>query len=218
MWYTDSGNGEIGAISTNGTLFTTTGTLLSSPNAYSAFGDVSSQLQIWIPEGGGTQNIQPAVAANPVTLGASILPASEAGSSGIAADGSSSFYLTNGGGHGVPANVTEVNAAHSSISPATTGYTGGSKLMAFLDPGGIAIDQSGNVWVINESNWNTKSNPVSLMYTNSNGITYEDGGVDDGNLTEIIGLAVPVQPVLAQSAKTGQTSGLTAAGAYGVKP
>jgi hypothetical protein len=218
MWYTDSGNGEIGALSTAGTLYTTTGTLLASPNPYSAFGDVSSQLQIWIPEGGGTENIQPAVAANPVTLGASIYPLSEVAAGAIVADGSSNFFLTMGGGSGVPANVTAVSASHSILSPSATGYTGGSKLMSLDLPAGIAIDQSGNVWVVNQTNWNNKTNPVSLAYTNSNGITYEDTGDSDGNLTEIIGLGAPVQPVFTLDAKTGQTSGLTAAGAYGVKP
>jgi hypothetical protein len=144
-------------------------------------------------------------------------PVSELGPAGIFADGASNFYLAvQGNGNTIFPNITAVSAGRATISP-NSGYTGGSGLTKFEEPTGIAIDQSGNAWVVNLDNWNNNSNSVSTSYRNSNGVGYLGSGSGCGTLTEVIGLAVPVQPVLSLDAKAGG-NGLTTAGAYGVKP
>jgi hypothetical protein len=220
MWYVDGGNGEFGALNSTGSLFATTGTVLATPTSLAAFGTSGSALRLWIPEGGLTDNIQTGNVTSPPTTGPAYLPSPEVGPGGIMADGANNFFLANvGNGGTTPSNVTVLTSAGAELSPTTTGYNGGSGLTTLNQSAGLAIDQSGNVWVVNQTNWNNTGNPTSTSYTNSNGTPYLGANLaGTANVSEIIGFAAPTNPVLSQSAKAGTLGGVAAAGAYGVKP
>lgn len=68
---------------------------------------------------------------------------------------------------------------------------------------GMAIDQSGNLWVVSQSNL-TQTDKIGPY-----GAQYVGNGVQASVLTEFIGLAGPSQPVNALNAKNHT---------YGVKP
>lgn len=216
VWYIDSGNGEYGALSSNGTLFTTTGTLLADPDYNSSFDDVNGTLELAITETGTSQNLQMAKVGASPTLGSEFEPNSEENPLGNVVDGAGLLYFNNDGGGSIPPNVTVINVISGlEISPSDIGYTGGSALTSFDQPFGAGIDQSGNLWVLNSNN---AQNDNTSTYTNSNGIGYLFSGSECGNLTEVIGLATPVDPVFSKEAAVGAASGVTAAGAYGVAP
>lgn len=223
MWYVDAGNGQVGALNVSGSSFTTSGSFLASPVGFSAFDKVGSTISLWIPEAGGSNNVETATLAPPPAAGPAYLPASEFGPAGTAADGAGNVVIGMGGdpSSSLPANLTVLTSSGTAVAGENpdTGFQGGSGLMS-LDFAtlGLAIDQSGNVWVVTANNWNNKLNTVSTAFTNSNGITYLGNGSGAATVTEYIGLATPAQPVQSLSAKAGATSGVSAAGAYGVKP
>jgi hypothetical protein len=203
VWWVDEGNGHFGALNESGTSFAVSASaVLSGPGAYSAFGSLAASaggnggLALWIPEDtGGTVNVQAINVTGSINnIPTAFLPATEAGASGIAADGNSNFYFANSGGTNgaseVPANITVLSNKGSVISPPTTGYTGGSSLTALGEPSGVAVDQSGNLWVVNEEN----NNPVAPGQLATNKTKY-------ANVTEFVGLAAPAQPVAALAAK-----------------
>ena len=165
------------------------------PGAYAAFG--ANQI-LWIPEGNaGTLNIQPvnALSGSINTIPPAYLPSSESAPAGIAVDGQNYFYLANQGGNTYSgcSGTTQANLSFKSngslVSPGCFGYTGGSAYTALGTPSGVAVDQSGNVWVVNFDNLN----PVVAGQLGN--------GSDASNVTEFVGLAAPVNPVLAQDAK-----------------
>ncbi|MGO9336292.1 MAG: hypothetical protein ACLPY1_02170 [Terracidiphilus sp.] len=216
MWYADGGSGEYGALNSNGTLYATTGSTLADPTYSFAFDNIGGTLELGILLSDGTEQLQLAkLGATPV-LGTTFEPNSMQLPLAIHADGSGTFYFTNGGGSGIPNNVTAFTSTGTELSPASLGWLGGSGLMALDGPNGLRIDQSGNVWVINSSN--TQNRNTNPTYTNSNGTHYLYTGGSCGNVTEFVGLAKPVNPVYSQNAATGAASGVTAAGAYGVAP
>jgi hypothetical protein len=216
VWYIDGGNGEYGALTSTGTLFTTTGTLLSGPVYNSAFDNVGGALELAITQSGSSQNLQMAKVTSPPTLGSEFEPNSEEDPLGTVVDGAGLLYFNNDGGGSIPANVTVINVSSGvESSPADIGYTGGSALTSFDQPFGAGVDQSGNLWVLNSNN---AQNTNTSTYTNSNGIGYLFGGSECGNLTEVVGLAKPVDPVFSKESAVGTASGVTAAGAYGVAP
>jgi hypothetical protein len=205
VWYVDQGNGHFGALTNTGSAYTSsTQADLSGPGAYAAFG--ANQI-LWIPEGNaGTLNVQPvnALIASINTIPSAILPSSEAAPAGIAVDGNNYFYLANQGGvtnsgcsTGTQANITVLKASGSLVSPACFGYVGGTAYTALGQPSGVAVDQSGNVWVVN-------SNSVNPTASGQIG-----NGSDDSNVTEFVGLAAPANPVAAQDANLHT---------YGAKP
>jgi hypothetical protein len=218
MWYVDGGNGEYGALTTSGTLYATSSPGLSSPDYQSPFDTVSSTLELVFVQGDGTENIQfGKLGSSPALTSTVLTPNSEAGPDSVAVDGAGYIYFDNGGnGSNIPENLTVVTPGGAELSPSGIGWTGGSQLTALDSPGGLGIDPSGNVWVLNESNAQNKNSDPT--YTNSAGIPYRFTGSSCGNLTEIIGLATPVDPVAAQAAAVGHTSGVGAAGSYGVAP
>lgn len=219
MWFTDSGGSFFGALNSNGSVFAETGADVSDQVGYSAMSKVGTSLDLWIPLGGSVDGIQVGILGSSPSSGPLYLPASETGPAGIAADGASNIYTAMGGNGGtVPPNITVLTSAGVAIGNSNTGFQGGSGLMQLDIPQGLSIDQSGNVWVVSQNNWNQKGNALSVTYHNSNGITYLGTGVGAGTVTEYIGLAAPTQPVLSLSAKAGATSGVSAVGAYGVKP
>ncbi len=210
-WYLDAGNNHYGALNANGTTFTTSASSISGPGAFAAFGTLAtsaggnSGLALIVPEGGGgTLNVQPINVTGAInTLPNAILPNSEAGPEGIAADGSSNYYFANDGGPNgaitVPENISVLNNKGALISPADTGYTGGTELTVLGAPVGVAVDQSGNVWVVNTIN----NNPSATGQLGPHGVS------GASNVTEFVGLGAPAQPVFSSSAKNST---------YGVKP
>lgn len=225
VWIADTGNGHQDAINSNGSLYFQTTQLLPEASNYAAFGNLANSaggdggLMWWLSQPGGVENIQPSLLTGtpqqidtfPTAL---TYPDSMQDPTGIAVDGNSRFYFGNLGGdqstgNTVPPNITAYTSSVIQVSPWITGYTGGSELMGLDNPNGVAIDQSGNLWVINQSNLNYNG----TTYTDAGG-TYYGNGVNSANLTEFVGLAAPTDPVFAQAAANGQG----AAGSYGVKP
>jgi hypothetical protein len=205
VWYVDSGNGHFGALTNTGGAYTSSSQAdLSGPSGPAAFGAGNI---LWIPQGlAGTNNIQPvnATLASINTIPTAYLPSSESTPSGIAADGKSYFYMTNQAGAlnsgcsvESPDNLTVLKSTGSLVSPSCFGYVGGSALTSLSSPSAVAVDQSGNVWVVNEDN----GNPAASGQLGN--------GSDDSNVTEFVGLATPVNPVLSLDAKNGS---------YGAKP
>jgi hypothetical protein len=157
---------------------------------------------------------------------ANFIPLTEYIPTGIAADGGGNYYWANqggadgAGGFFVSPNITEYTSAESLISPYYTGYTGGSALMALDKPNSVQIDQSGNIWIVNQNNANNSGSSLA-------GGAYLGNGSGAGNVTEFVGLAMPVNPVFAQSALAGTnamnagasaTSVMTTTGSYGNLP
>ena len=214
MWYIDGGSGSYGALNSNGTPNFESSEHFPFAESYAAFGSLASSVQgnggltMWVAQADGVENVQPAYLVNTNTTGAdkrdtfpnAFLPDTEAIPSGIAADGSSNFYFANQGGVNgaleVSPNITALSDSDLQLSPYNTGFTGGSALMAMVIPTGVAVDQSGNLWVLNQNNVNSDLNPPA-------GGTYLGNGVNASNLTEFVGLAAPVNPVFAQDAVNG---------------
>jgi hypothetical protein len=201
-WYIDQGDNKFGAYEDNGTSLASSNTVLAGPGSYAAFG--AGPILV-IPEGlGGTLNV---VDATPTKAGTSTSPtsfqlSSESSPEGVAVDGNNYFYLANQGGTTnsgcsveTQANLTVFKSSGSLLSPACVGYVGGSALTALAEPGGVGVDQSGNVWVVNYNN-----GALSGLIGN---------GVSSSNVTEFVGLAAPVNPVFAQNSKSNT---------YGTKP
>jgi hypothetical protein len=136
---------------------------------------------------------------------------------GMAIDGNGLVYLASTSGTAVngtvPANLTVFTNNDTLVSPFASGYGGGSGFAGVDAPKGVAIDQSGNVWVINNANKSAHNGigPYAGDYVFTSGL-------QASNLLEFVGLAAPTNPVAASAAKIGATSGATAAGTYGVKP
>ncbi len=219
MWWVDGGDGEYGALTSSASSYANTGEVLSSPSGVSAFDNISGTLELAIPQGGGTESVQLAKLGSSPVLGSESSPNSEAGPQGTAVDGAGNILFVNSGGtngaNTVPNNVTVLTKSLSEVSNSVDGWTGGSSLMSLDQAAALAIDQSGNAWVLNASNPNNKN--TDPAYTNSNGIPYKYTGSNCANVTEIIGLATPVNPVPATAAAIG-AGGVTTAGAYGVAP
>jgi len=237
MWFNDEGNGTIGSLNlSNGSLYELSPELTSADTFYSAMGPLPKSkggygtLSIWLPQTAISDNI------TPITIGsgntaldvalANFIPLTLDLPAGIAADGGGNYYWVNqGGGTGpgsftVVPNVTAFTSEETLITPYYTGYTGGSALMALDQPNSIGIDQSGNLWVVNQNNANHLRNALA-------GGTYLGNGSGAGNLTEFVGLAMPVNPVLAADALAGTnatnagataTSVMTTPGSYGNLP
>ncbi|MGD0730963.1 MAG: hypothetical protein ABR956_06845 [Terracidiphilus sp.] len=213
VWYIDQGNNHFGALKNTGALYVASADSdLSSPDGFAAFGAGET---LFIPENGGTDNVQPvnALSASINTIPTAFIPNSEGGGgTGIAVDGGNNVYLAVQGGGiesgcttDIPPNLTVTTHSGTLISPSCNGYVGGSALTALLAPQGVAVDQSGNVWVVNTSNGNPTA-PGQL-----------GNGSGAANVTEFVGLAAPSNPVYSKAALLG-ASGSTTPGAYGERP
>jgi hypothetical protein len=120
----------------------------------------------------------------------------------VATDGNSRIYLT-GRSTTPPSDLVEVyDNAFNQVSPEPTGYTGGTQQSFLYEPSGLAVDQSGNLWVVNLSNDNAR------MKTGPYGAAYHWIGTFESNLDQFIGVAIPVNPVAVQNA-ANQTYGTT---------
>jgi hypothetical protein len=213
-YYIDGGNGSFGALNESGTLSGASGTQFSGPSTFAAFGidtgGGGSGLSLWVPEP-GISTLQPINTGQFTTVPAQDEPPTMLGPGGIAVDGNSRVYIgdTGSSADNVPDNLTVLLSNGSTTSTYATGYTGGSALTQLDAPNGVAVDQSGNVWVLNANDY--------LNSSNSSAQGYKGNGEDSSNVTEFVGLAAPSNPVFTNAAAIGATSS-TAAGAYGVKP
>jgi hypothetical protein len=219
MWYVDGGDGEVGALNSNGGQYTTSGTLLGAANYLTPFDNIGGTLEIVATQGDGVENIQLVKLGPPPANGSVISSIStEQLPAATVVDGAGLIYFNNAGSS--PENLTEITTGGAQVSPTGIGWTGGSGLEGaegWINAAeGMGIDQSGNVWSLNNNNSQNKN--TNKTYTNSNGIKYLYTGSACSTVTEFIGLAKPVDPVFATSAKVGATVGVTGAGAYGVAP
>jgi len=203
MWLTESSNGDY--ISSTGTLSTPySGTFGGGSSGISAaFGSSSGTLVLWVPQPSAL-DIQPVNAVSPFTVGSSFLPPTETNSAGeIRADGDDRFIWVNGVENLIPPNLTEYLPNQTQVSPSSTGYTGGTLFQQLDAPQGMAIDQSGNAWVVNQTNY------AMLHKIGPYGTQYLGNGTNSSNLTEFVGFAGPTQPLDSLNAKNST---------YGVKP
>jgi streptogramin lyase len=206
VWFTDGGNNNGGYVNGSGTLsIPYAGEFGGGPLGFGAFGPAApggnGGLSLWILETGDT--VQPVNATAPFFAANGFIPPTADGTEEVQADGSGRFFWNNYGQSPVPANVTEYLSNETQVSPASTGYTGGSALMNLDNPYGLVIDQSGNAWVVNQNNYN------ALHKTGPYGSQYVGNGSSASNVTEFVGLAAPSQPVNALNAANHT---------YGVKP
>jgi hypothetical protein len=209
MWYIDGG--FFGGLNTSGTSYIRSTESFSAAAPYAALGPLATSaggnggLAMWVPQGVPSGTMQPAritggsVAVD--TFPNPLFPPTLESPTGIAVDGNGNYYFSNvGGGYNgslyVNPNVTAMTSSGSLVSPPLTGFMGGSALTELNTSVGVAIDQSGNLWALNQSNSNL-------------GGGYLGNGDGAGNITEFVGLATPANPVLAEDA-TNQT--------YGIKP
>ena len=239
VWFFDGGNGHFGAYTTSGSEFFDSSAILDFAGGYQAFGaltggsgiysSAAGGLTVWVSMGPPNQDLQP-VELTGGNLGINSIPTqifynTVQGPTGIAADGNSSYYVADAGA--TPVNVSVVTSGELQVSNGTTGYTGGSALMALDEPSGVAIDQSGNLWVVNADNANNNAVVVTSTFTGAGG-TYYGNGINAANVTEFVGLAAPVNPVFSEAAQIGTTamsqpgatnaSVMTTPGAYATKP
>jgi streptogramin lyase len=200
VWFTDQGNNNGGFISGTGSVsIPYPADFGGSPGIDAAFG----QGTLWVPEP-SADTIQPVPYVSPFNPGNSFIPPTGIAMAQIRADGSNRFLFSNGGNTTVPPNITIYLADGTQVSPLSKGYTGGSALTALDSVNGIAIDQSGNVWVLNQINYNQlhSNGPYGSQYL-------YHSGAQSANVTEFVGLAAPTQPVASFNAKNST---------YGVKP
>jgi hypothetical protein len=219
MWYLDGG-GPVGAYNETGTRTSETGNILSSPGIYAAFfASASGTTPTMIWDEGADLADKDMIVGNPstpnvISVGTLSSVTADTTEWGFAVDGNNLVYLGVDTNDSVtPDNLTVFTTSITEVSPASVGYMGGSALTALLSPSGVAVDQAGNVWVLNQSN--AEINPANV-YASAAPITYLKSGLEgNATLTEFVGLAAPANPVPAVAGRTGSP---TAAGAYGVKP
>ena len=203
-WYIDGGNGSFGDFNSTGALQgNSTANKFTAPGIYSAFGTDtgaggcgSACLSFFVLEP-GTNALQPINTNSYSSIPGSYLEITMQSPEGFAVDGNGRWYIASEGNSTVPANVTVLTTNGTPTSPDFDGYQGGTAFTALQEPTGIAIDQSGNVWVLNTSN-------AEFGYG-----LYDGDGENSANVTEFVGLGAPVNPVLSLDAKN-QT--------YGTKP
>jgi hypothetical protein len=230
VWFSDNGNGSLDSLPNTANMVPN---VLDGAAIFGAMGPYTGSndapgggLDAWIPEASNYSFQQVNVTGSVATEDqpAAILPTTFTAPTGVAIDGNSYGYFANAGGTAanddditVPPNITVYTKNNTQVSPYNSGYSGGSNFVFLDSPKAVAVDQSGNLWVLNNAN---KS--ANLSHTGQ-GVgpyagDYVGNGTQDSNLVEFVGLAAPVTPVLASQAAAGKAGGATAAGTYGVKP
>ena len=213
MWVVDEGNSSSGYISSTGIYTKQYPNDSPEPGSYIAFGQTTGGadgcqggLELWVPLS-GLNAIQLFGGVSPYTEGSELTPSSASGVAGIQADGNSNFFYANQAGSisgtPYPDNITEYTCGGTQVSPESGGYVGGTALSRLGTPAGLAVDQSGNVWVLNENNYDAEYDVGPY------GADYIGGGTDAANVTEFIGLGAPANPVAALNA---------ASSTFGIKP
>jgi hypothetical protein len=200
VWFTDGGQGNGGYVNGTGTVTIPWPSAFGAPGAFGAFGPLGAGsggnggLALWIPED-SVNTIQPVNATTPYgNPGATFIP--EAGMWEIQADGLGRYFFSSTNGY--VAEFTSNEAQISPGSPTNVGYTGGSAVTGLSNPEGMAIDQSGNVWLCNQNNWNAGHKTVGPY---ANKYKSASGGTSAAAVTEFVGLAAPSQPVKSLAAK-----------------
>ena len=220
VWYMDGGNGVFGALNSNGTSYSTTGAVLSGPTDFATFAPLSGTLTLFWGEGNDIA-YKGAVGGNAVPplvfQESTITGQTEDG--GFATDGNARIYLAvESNNSATPDNLTVFTPSGTQISPVVGGYTGGSSLTALAIPQAIAVDQAGNVWVVNQNN--AQINPHSV-YTSAAAVNFLNKTIStNATVTEFVGLAAPVNPVFSSAAKLGSANptATNTTGSYGNLP
>lgn len=223
VWFADAGATNMDSLPNPADA---AGGSLSGPTAFGALGpytgpsNFSGGLAVMQIETGNTLqviNVVPSAATDPQP--GPFQPESSISPTGIAVDGAGLLYIASqsgvdGSGVDVPANLTVYTKGLTEASPYNNGYGGASNFMELDTTRGVAIDQSGNVWVINNANGSAHLGLGPYM-----GDYVYTSGAQASNLIEFVGLAAPVNPVLAAQAKAGASPNTpTSPGAYGVRP
>ncbi len=208
VWWTDQGAFTGGFVEAGTATSTSKYLFGNAPNGYAAFGTLSQGLALEVPEPAGP-SIQPVEAVSPFIAGEYSPPNTPTGYEigEIWSDGNNRFWFASGASSSAAANIGEYLANGSQVSGSGTGdpngFEGASALMELDLLDGMAIDQSGNAWVVNGNNYN------ALHQSGPYGGQYAGNGASATNLTEFIGLAAPTQPVNSFNAKNST---------YGAKP
>jgi hypothetical protein len=177
--------------------------------SYSDFGTMSNGLALWTPIP-AQDTIIPEEAVSPFANGAyaTVNPPTGYGIYEIQSDGNNRFFFDNTGStaQSISANIAEFTAGETQVSGSGAGgngFEGGSAYVSMDGPDGMVIDQSGNAWMLNTTDYqaHNKTGPYASYYTST--------GTSGTNLTEYVGLAGPRQPVNSFNAKNST---------YGVKP
>lgn len=210
MWFI---HGHFGAFNLDGSPYLQSTEEFSVVAPYAAFGPLSSSnmgnggLAMMVTQQSPSLLIEPARLTEGTsgtdvdTFPSAYFPPTLAVPTGIAADGNGNYYFSNyadsygNTGMFVYPNVTEIDSAGDVLSPPLTGFLGGSDLQALNSPVVTGIDQSGNVWALNQCNSNSAQGTLSIV-----GGTYLGNGIDAGNVTEFVGLAAPVNPLFVEDA------------------
>jgi hypothetical protein len=219
-WVTDKGSNSVYAFSTTGTKTFGATTLLSGTGTGAALGlnngtgnNGGLTLAVAEPASIGYQEVMV------TTAGGVTPPALQSGGemfyanpSGTALtypvmDGASKLHWANNGT--IPTNLTYVqvyDSHYNQVSPSPNAYIGASEWSGLYKPQDMSVDQSGNLWVVNQNSWeifNTGTlGPYAGTYLNTS-------ATNVANVTEFVGFSIPANPTLSADAKN-QT--------YGVKP
>ncbi len=216
IWWLDDGSAKVGYVTGAG-VNTPEYTGLPTPGAYAAVGTGSAGLELWMgsPTNDGIYPLPMVSPFTDETYGYFSGDDEEYGLAEFQADGNDRYFWSAVGSsvESIPDNIAEFLPNETQISGGTsagqTGFQGGSATgpasVVLLSPEGFVIDQAGNAWVVNASNYNVENGtgPYAGEYIST------ATGVNATNVTEFIGLAGPTQPVPSLNAKNST---------YGVKP
>jgi hypothetical protein len=142
--FANGGNEFVDKFNESGSLVNSPGATLSLATAYSA---IDASGKYWSPNNSNSLYVYANVPAGIVSTYSQFSLSSP---TWVGVDGANHTWVVNDGGAGgqeIFANLTELSNTGSSISPASSGYIG-----TFITPLGAAIDQSGDVWVVNATN------------------------------------------------------------------
>jgi hypothetical protein len=99
----------------------------------------------------------------------------------VVIDGNSRIYFASGSTTQSSNFVEVYDNAYHQLSPEATGYTGGTEQSSLYQTSGVAVDQSGNLWVLNRSNYN------ALMKSGPYGAAYLRNDAEESNMDQFIG-------------------------------
>jgi hypothetical protein len=199
MWVLDQGDISLEAFNLTGgsSSVGSNGFLGQSPNAYAAFAALPS---LYVPISGSTPVVSDVLLTSPPSTNAglsySLTNPTSTGLLAIASDGANQFFSDNTGG---PTTAWIQVYNPNQVSPSPNAYRGASPQSTMDQPKGIAIDQSGNLWVVNQTNLNAlqKTGPYGTSGPGCtvSSVCYITTGSSQSNFSEFIGLANPVNPV-----------------------
>jgi hypothetical protein len=226
MWYIDVSTGQLSALnlSSGAQTIASSTSFVSNVNRYDNFivlppskvcgsstcTNTGLALLVAEPANGGilqTPLVSAPPAAPSTPSGGSIfsltpLPVNE---QDVVVDGHGLIWVNSTGSTLATNFISVVDSNYNEVSPHTNGYIGATALQGNLYVSEqMAIDQSGNLWVVNQNNYDAgvkNQGPYASGYITN--------GIGIANVTEFIGIATPVNPVLAEDAGNS---------AYGLRP